>query len=504
MSLDTENRTGVDEPVDGLDGSVHFSPAQLWKTVYAFFYNKRFGLILILLTGLLALFGVLFPQAPAGVRADPESFQAWLATVRGTYGGWTDIMAGAGLFNMFSSIPFAVVMVLLALSIIACTVHRLPQLWKRATRPRVHVTEKFFDRAQYRASMVLPLAPQAALDHVGGVLGRSLYRRLPDDRLDGGAVGMYADRFRWGPFGTAIAHAAMVVILAAFGVSAFTGFEENLDISVGHTVEVGHGTGLSVTAVSFKDSYDENGRPSDYVSHLVVERDGQIVGEQDVRVNEPLRVDGTALHQASFGVAAALRITDPAGAVLFEGPVPLKWQSNDGRYAIGKITPEGTGTEVLVVTPASGATDANIAPGSAVFELYDVETDEKVDVLPVEQGEEAEGAGMRLTFERELRYTGIIARQDPGAAWMWVGSTLLVLGMCMTFMARHRRLWVRVTPDGDGSLVQIASAEKLDTTFERHFRTLIERIDATAPETDESRDEPDPSETTQDKELIDA
>lgn len=73
---------------------------------------------------------------------------------------------------------------------------------------------------------------------------------------------------------------------------------------------------------------------------------------------------------------------------------------------------------------------------------------------------------------------------------MWVGSTLLVLGMCMTFMARHRRLWVRVTPDGDGSLVQIASAEKLDTTFERHFRTLIERIDATAPETDESRTNP--------------
>ena len=53
-------------------------------------------------------------------------------------------------------------------------------------------------------------------------------------------------------------------------------------------------------------------------------------------------------------------------------------------------------------------------------------------------------------------------------------------------------------------MLRIASAEKLDTTFERHFRTLIERIDATAPETDESRDEPDPSETTQDKELIDA
>ena len=477
---------------------------ELAAWVYRILRSKALGALVIIAMAVLTLLGTLITQEPAGSAGDPTTHAQFLESMQARYGGWTLVLDVLGIFNLWASPLFLGVTVLLALSIIACTAHRVPQLWRRATQPRIHVTGKFFDRAQYRASMVLPLAPQAALDHVGGVLGRSLYRRLPDDRLDGGAVGMYADRFRWGPFGTAIAHAAMVVILAAFGVSAFTGFEENLDISVGHTVEVGHGTGLSVTAVSFKDSYDENGRPSDYVSHLVVERDGQIVGEQDVRVNEPLRVDGTALHQASFGVAAALRITDPAGAVLFEGPVPLKWQSNDGRYAIGKITPEGAGIEVLVVTPASGAMDANIAPGSAVFELYDIATDAKLDVVPVEQGEEAESAGMLLTFERELRYTGIIARQDPGAAWMWVGSTLLVLGMCMTFMARHRRLWVRVTPDGDGSLVQIASAEKLDTTFERHFRTLIERIDATAPGAETTPAGPAAGGTTHDKELIDA
>ena len=30
-------------------------------------------------------------------------------------------------------------------------------------------------------------------------------------------------------------------------------------------------------------------------------------------------------------------------------------------------------------------------------------------------------------------------------------------------------------------MLRIASAEKLDTTFERHFRALVEQIDATAP-----------------------
>ena len=79
MSLDTRNRSRpgmTDEPVDGLDSSTGVSGRQALHAVYAFFYNKKFGLALILASGLLALFGVLFPQMPAGVRGDPASLDA--------------------------------------------------------------------------------------------------------------------------------------------------------------------------------------------------------------------------------------------------------------------------------------------------------------------------------------------------------------------------------------------------------------------------------------------
>ena len=466
---------------------------ELFGWVYRILYSKMLGAVVIIALAVLALLGTLIAQAPA--TADAAAHAAWLESVRPRYGGWTPILDYLGIFTLWTSPLFLGVTVLLALSIIACTVHRLPQLWTRATKPRVHVTEKFFERAQYRAELELPLTVDETAEHTASVLRAQRYRILPDEALTG-QRGWYSDRFRWGPFGTAIAHAAMVVILMAFGVSAFTGFEQNLDIAVGESVEVGHGTGLTVTVDSFKDSYDDMGRPTDYVSHLVVTRDGQVVAEQDVRVNAPLHIDGVAIHQASFGIAAGIAVVKD-GATLFEGAVPLKWQSNDGKYAIGKIQPDGTGLEVIVVTPASGATDAGIAAGSAVFEIYDVASGEKLDVMPAEQGEKVEAGGLTLTFERELRYTGLIARQDPGAMWMWVGSTLLVLGMSMTFMLRHRRLWVRITPVDGGARLQLASAEKLDTTFERHFRALVARIDATAPETSSA---PNP----EDKELIDA
>ena len=167
MSLDTDERAGSavsgkgDEPIDGLDGTVSVAPGQLFGSIYAFFYNKRVGLVLILLTGLFALIGVLFPQAPSGVLDDPASKQAWLESVRPTFGGWTDIVATLGFFSVFSSIPFVVLMVLLATSTLACTFHRVPLLYKTAFHPHTRVSAEFFNRARLASSFTSPVPVDA-------------------------------------------------------------------------------------------------------------------------------------------------------------------------------------------------------------------------------------------------------------------------------------------------------------------------------------------------------
>ncbi|WP_197510164.1 cytochrome c biogenesis protein ResB [Tessaracoccus coleopterorum] len=140
---------------------------ELGSWIYRILRSKALGALVIIAMAVLALLGTLITQEPPRSAADPVSHAAFLESMQGRYGGWAVILDALGIFNLWSSPIFLGVTVLLALSIIACTVHRIPQLWKRATQPRVHVTPKFFDRAQYRASMRLPMAPQAALDHVG-------------------------------------------------------------------------------------------------------------------------------------------------------------------------------------------------------------------------------------------------------------------------------------------------------------------------------------------------
>jgi len=107
------------------------------------------------------------------------------------------------------------------------------------------------------------------------VFRHNRYRTVVDADSDTGITHVYVDQNRWAPFGTVIAHLAVVVILAGAMVGSLLGYrDEGFAVPVGSTVPVGADTGLSVMATSFSDSYYADGSPSDYASSLVLYKDG--------------------------------------------------------------------------------------------------------------------------------------------------------------------------------------------------------------------------------------
>lgn len=466
-----------------------------FHTIYAFFYNKKVGVILILAMAILTLLGTLITQAPPGVMSQPQAREAFLEQMRGRYGGWTTPLSFLGFFTIYTSPAYLAVSVLLALSIIACTLHRLPQLWRKAQHPRTHVSAKFFGRAQYQGQVPAKASVEEALEAARKAVQSRHYRILPDETE--GSHGFYADRHRFGPFGTVIAHAAFVIIIAAFAVSSLTGVDETLTLPVGTPQEVGHGTPYTLTATSFKDTYDEKGRPTDYVSHLVLtDRNGKQLASQDVRVNTPLRYDGYKFHQASYGFAALVKATH-GDSTAYDGGLALTQRSDDNIYQIGitDLPPaktSGKKLRLVVATPASGQVAPDVASGQALVQVVDMAGSQGkvLGEQVIDQGATAKIGDVDVTFVREVPYTGITLRQDPGALWMWIGSILIVVGMAITFGARHRRIWVRVCPgelanDRDGSgriraartVVEIASVDTIDSAFERQFSSLVREVE---------------------------
>lgn len=460
MSLDTSPNTNV-EPTDEV------SPRDALGWIYRLFYSKKLGLGLILAMSLFTLIGTILVQVPAGVRDDPELWASWLSTQRQRYGGWTDVLAALGMFNVFRSWWFIATTILLALSILACTVHRLPRLWAAATKPHVHVRDAFFDHARLRTTVTVPAGTDAAA-RLRAELGRRKYRVLGED-----ADGLYADRFRWAPFGTAIAHLAFIVILVGVLLSSLGGFrDEDFSVTAGHAREVGQGTGLTLALTSFTDDYYPDGRPKDYASEVVLTRGGTEVARQTVRVNEPLRFEGVTFYQRSFGIAAELLVTDASGKELFHDGVPLDRATDDQQNIFGRFD-LSSGIEVYVIGAASGATASDVAAGDMLLEFYKAGTSTPMGQQKLSQGTPATVGGLTYTFVRERKYSAFTVARDPGTPVVWLGSGLLMLGTVMTMFFRHRRLWATIAPADDGSsVVRIASPDRADTAFDHQFHTL--------------------------------
>ena len=482
MSQDVRTRptdSGDRESLDGLDdldGGGSVSATDLLDRLWRFFISMRTGLVLILGLGLLSLIGTLLEQAPAGLGADPAAYTSWVASIDSKYGGWTPVFDRLGFFAIFTSMWFKAIMVLLTTSVLACSVNRAPRLWKLAFHPRTRMGETFFTHAPLRAGILVPAGPDETMDYVREVLKSHRFRTIADP--DDNGLNLYADRFRWGPFGTVVAHLSFVIILLGSFLSATTGFKNTqLIVPVGSTVQVGNETGLSVKAMSFNDAYYPDGSPSDYASDLVLYENGAQVDRQTIRVNHPLTRDGVSFFQSFFGEAAAMKVTDSAGKTLYADAAALQWQSKDGKHSIGKFDLKANGLIVYLVVPASGETDPNIKAGQIQLEIEQDGKDEPIATQVVDQGKTTTIAGLSYTFERTRQYTGLIVTRDPGAPLVWIGSTLLVLGLFMVFSFPHRRVWVRIRKTSGGSEVFCASTMKRDVAFEPHFRQLVTDIE---------------------------
>lgn len=461
---------------DDLDNGLAVSANDILERIWHLFISMRTGLVLILAMALLALVGTLLAQVPAGMGSDKAAYDAWLQTVRPRYGGWTTVFSALGFFDIFNSILFRGITVLLITSTVACSINRAPLLWKQATRPRLEVSDAFLAHAPHRGEIAGTTVEQTA-----GALEatfRSHGFRTITKRDGDGTVHVYADRFRWAPFGTVLAHLSLVVVV--FGVlvsTALGGFKDpNVVVPIGTTVDIGHGTKLAVLAESFTDSYYESGQPSDYASSIVLFDDGKQVASQTIRVNQPLRYGDVTFYQSFFGPAAVLTIEDSAGTKLQDGGVPLQWGTNDGLERVGQLTLAKQDLRLFVYEAASGAQDPNIAPGQVRVEAYPTSSDTPVDVQTFDQGTPTQVAGLTMTFVREQQFTGLIAAKDPGVPFVWGGALLLMLGVTIVFFFHTRRLWAKVARDGRGSSLKVAAVVRHDVTYQREFALLMDEI----------------------------
>lgn len=458
-------------PATPLDRAVDF----IWMT----FCSVRVAILLILAIATASFIGAALAQAPPPALDSPERFEQWLEQIRPKYGIWTGVFASLGLFNIFTTIWFRLLVVLMAANVMVCTLHRTPGILRIIRRrPPVQVSAAMFERAPLHTSIDAGETDEEVA--AANVVAAFHWRRLRVRReQDGDTIHLFGEKNRYARLGTLVHHAGLIVVLLGALWGGQGGWRESeVVIPEGSEYQVGHDTGVTIRLDNFIDEYYTGGGgiPKDYRSNVVLLQNGEEVASGTVRVNEPLVYNGLRVHQAFYGPAIVMNIAGSDGTQLFEGPIPLTWSAE--QRPAGELLIPGTNLRVFVLAPASAFIDPVIRPGTVRLEIYEMTGSAPLALENISQSAPKSISGLTYTFVRESRFSGLQVVRDPGLPLVWFGSAVIVLGAIAALMFPHRRIWARVERDDSGTVqVRMAAARERGLPFDLEFKNLASSVE---------------------------
>jgi len=448
---------------------VRSSPGKIWRRLWRFFGSLKLAVILLLALTTASLLGTLLPQLPPEVARDPQASARWLAMARDKYGTLAGFYRTLGLFSVYRSPWFLLIVAALILNTLVCTISRFKATWQAIKlKPKVVMPDRFYERIPCRASLALAKGCSDATDIIREALAKCHYRVLAEQRGD--ATYLFADRNRWARVGTLITHLSVVLIVLGFVWSQGWGWrEEVVALGPGQLYQVGHGHSFQVRCDGFEIEHYPSGLPKDYRARLTVLQDGSEVVSKIVRVNEPLSYRGVGFYLSSYGPAARIWAQDSMGKPL---PLQVTGEKADQGEAVLNFAGEGEGLDLLIPSLNLALHVAFYYEGPSLS-VQATRGDQAIFADSVGDGEVVELEDARFEFALD-RYIVLQVVSDPGFKLAISAAFLLMGGLIASLYFPHRRIWAKVTGD-EIRLAGLTVGDKVG--FEREFAAIVEGIE---------------------------
>ena len=475
------------------------------KTALAFLRNTwrgltsmRTALVLLFLLAMAALPGALIPQRSLNQTEVDKYFQE--------YPDLAPLLDKIGMFEVFSSVWFASIYVLLFISLIGCL---LPRCWEyyKQWRSKPVRTPRNLGRLPHHAEKTLP---DTSVDEAISAAKKRLrgWRMVEHEEADG-ARSISAERGFLREVGNLVFHFALVGLLIGLAGGKLYGYEGQVIVVADGSEFCNSGTynydsfraGLSVDGTQLSpfcvkvDDFDIKYQPNGQVASYHVGM--QYQSEEDLennawkpyvlQVNKPLRTAGDRVYLTGNGYAPKFTVTWPdgqqrtslvqwqpmspqtmlsQGATKFDQPgVTDEVQRRQSQMAItglfaptasydGKILSSGY-PDLLDPTAAidvmRGDLGLDSGRGQSIF---------GVDQSMVEQGRLKRVArenvrvgqeirlddGTTVRFDGVERWANLQVSHDPFQTSVLAFAVLIIFGLGTSLIVKRRRIWVRAAP----------------------------------------------------------
>jgi cytochrome c biogenesis protein len=522
------------------------------RTALAFVRNTwrglvtmRTALMLLFLLALGAMPGALLPQEPL----NPPLAQQYIAS----HGWWGQLLNKLQFFNVYGSVWFAAIYVLLFVSLVGCLLPRTVDYFRQGMAKPV-LTPRNLARMPHHARTDTTSDGLLALDAAKKELrGWRLIERTEDN----GARSISAERGYLRETGNLIFHFAMLGLIIAFAVGKLYGYTgQSIVLAEGNQQSQWCNSGVlaydsfspglrvdgtdlapyCVRVNSFSSSFLPNEVANSFDAKLSYQadpvNDPNTWQSYDLKVNEPLNVDGDKLYLAGNGYAPVFTVTYPNGQ---QRTNAIQWKEDDGLTYLSegatKFDPPGitdptelhkkqiavtglfaptasiSGGIMTSVFPApdnpgvaAQIYEGNLGSDSDEQSIFDVDKSmvERGNLKMVKQANLMLGQsvtlqdGTKVRFDAVQRWVSLLITHDPTQEYVLVFAIALLGGLVTSLVIKRRRIWVRVTPAGDDepggrTVIEVGGLARTDQAgYGEEFTRLSARILDAAARSDRS------------------
>ncbi len=472
------------------------------EAIWTLFCSVRFAVVLNVSLALAAVLGTVIPQMSPGLANFPSDYSSFLDDARSRYGDASPLLYWAGFYDIYNSLWFRILVVLVVFSIVMCTLNRWGPIVRLIRQPVVKVGEGFVNGLSEKALFkAVPASQGAVEDALSQALKKGRYRTVIE-RTDDGVTHLYADRDRWTKLVTFVSHGALVtLILVAAGMMSFGWREQSVVFYPGVPVDIGHGVPFTVRNDHFSIDYYADGQTvKEYKDTLTVIENGKDVLTKTIIVNDPLRYKGVNYFLVSYQPVLFAKVTDSANHTLAlrsmgaAGPVTDTTTSGETLVKF-KYTSQDNLPLDYVQLPAQGHIltlemtyyqDVQRNPGENPPAYVRAYVDQNFDktiydgFLPRTGPLKVPGYEQyAFTFRPDMA-TYLEVAKDPGLGPIVAIFLVMTTGFAISLYTTFTRCWAKITPNPDrpGTVNVLLGglAEKNKVSFEQDFERLATRV----------------------------
>ncbi|WP_031467449.1 cytochrome c biogenesis protein ResB [Sciscionella sediminilitoris] len=478
--------------------------------------SMRTALILLFLLALATMPGALLPQH----SLNESKTQTYISE----HGWWGRLLDATGFLNVYSSVWFAAIYLLLMISLVGCLLPRSVE-HARQLRDKPVLVPRNFNRLPHKASATVTVSPEEVV-----ASARPLLRgwRIAERSEDGGVRTISAEKGFLREVGNLMFHFALLGLIVSVALGSMFSYKGQVAViadgsqfcnsgplaydafTPGPRVD---GTNLAPFCVKVNDftaRYLANRQPTQYESNVEYQSGKDLRTGQwrpyHLEVNDPLRVAGDRVYLLDHGYAPTVTVTYPNGekrtqtqvfrptevsTYFSEGAVkftetpgitdPVEQRKKQlavtGLFAPtaamqGKLLAGSTNPElrdpVFAADVYQGDLGVDSGKGQSIYEIDHQMIAQnrlhRVDRVNLKPGQQTKlGDGTTVRFDGVKKFASLEIAHDPTQVWVLVFAIALLLGLFGSLVIKRRRVWLRAKPTADGStLITVGALARTD------------------------------------------